>query len=192
MTYKKVSCILVLFEDDSTEFGGVVLARALNGINAKTMQLHQLSYLNSNISGHEWQAHVCPCPSCKCAGRALPLCLNKWRAKIKLGKPEEAQRTVSVVWEMYKTWLEITTEYKSTFISTSSVKNLRDWGNFSCIYHSIYLLLGYFHTNKALLYRIKVVCWQIVSVSVGQSLRTRDKSNIWRHSSISWLNTATF
>lgn len=53
MTYKKVSCISVLFEDDSTEFGGVVLACALNGINAKMMQLNQLSYLNSNISGHE-------------------------------------------------------------------------------------------------------------------------------------------
>lgn len=53
MTYKKVSCILVLFEDDSTGFGGVMLACALNGINAKMMQLNQLSYLNSNISGHE-------------------------------------------------------------------------------------------------------------------------------------------
>lgn len=53
MTYKKVSYISVLFEDDSTEFGGVVLACALNGINAKMIQLSQLSYLNSNIFGHE-------------------------------------------------------------------------------------------------------------------------------------------
>lgn len=41
MTYKKVSCISVILEDDSTEFGGVASACALNGINAKMMQLNQ-------------------------------------------------------------------------------------------------------------------------------------------------------
>lgn len=53
MTYKKVSGVWVLFEDASAAFGGVVLARALNGINAKMMQLNQLSSLNPTISGHE-------------------------------------------------------------------------------------------------------------------------------------------
>lgn len=87
MTYKKVSCscITLHFEDDSYEFSGVMCACALNKINAKVMWLNQLKYLNSDTPGHDWQAHICPWPSCKCAGRAPQVCLAQ-RAN---GKPKE-------------------------------------------------------------------------------------------------------